>query len=75
MNRQKTDGFYEDYFDDEELDEADDDISTFDRAEFCGDKPLSRQTLERMMKMLKVPKHRWNRIATDILKEEQVKKN
>ena len=74
-NRQKTDdGFDEDYFEELGADD-DDDIPTFDGDEFCGDKPLSRQPLERMMKMLKIPAHRGNRIATGILKEEQDKKN
>ena len=70
LNSQKTDDFHEDVDDDDD----DDDIPTFDSTEFCSDKPLSRQTLERMMKMLKIPEHRWNRIAADILKEKRATK-
>ena len=52
---------------------SDDDIPEFDGAEFCGDKPLRRETLYKMMKMLKIPRHRWERIASEELKYRQVK--
>ena len=42
---------------------------TFDGAEFCGDKPLTRQTLNKMLKMLRVPEHRWNKIVDKELLE------
>ena len=44
--------------------DPDDDIPEFDGAEFCGDKLLRRETLYKMMKMLKIPvkEHRWERI-------------
>ena len=44
---------------------------TFDGAEFSGTKPKSRETLHRMMEMLKIPDHRRERIATEILKEDR----
>ena len=34
---------------------SDNDIPEFDGAEFCGDKPLRRETLYKMMKMLRIP--------------------
>ena len=40
-------------------------IPEFDGAEFCGEKPKSRETLNRMMAMLKIPEHRWESIAKD----------
>ena len=46
-------------------------IPTFDGAEFSGEKPKSRETLNRMMEMLKIPEHRWEKIATDMLKEDR----
>ena len=46
-------------------------IPTFDGDEFSGKKPKSRETLYKMMKMLKIPEHRWENIATDILKEDR----
>ena len=45
------------------------DIPTFDGSEFCGDKPLTRQTLNKMLKMLRVPENRWNKIADEELLE------
>ena len=36
---------------------SDDEIPAFDGAEFCGDKPLRRETLYKMKKMLKIPEH------------------
>ena len=49
--------------------ESDYDIPSFDGDEFCGNKSKSRETFNRMMKMLKLPKHRWDRIATAELLE------
>ena len=46
-----------------------DEIPTFDGDEFCGNKPLTRQTLYRMMKMMRIPEDRWDRIATAELLE------
>ena len=43
---------------------VDDEMPTFDGDEFCGNKPLTRQTLYRMLKMMKIPEDRWERIAT-----------
>ena len=43
------------------------DIPTFDSAEFCGKKPLSDETLIKIRKMLKIPRHR----HASILKEER----
>ena len=50
------------------------DIPTFDGAEFCGDKPLTRQTLNKMMKMLRVPEHKWNQIVDEELLERNTVK-
>ena len=50
---------------------SDDDIPEFDGAEFCGDKPLRRETLYKMMKMLKIPEHRWECIANKELEYRQ----
>ena len=50
---------------------SDDEIPTFDGAEFCSDKPLRRETLYKMMKMLKIPEHRWERISTEELEYRQ----
>ena len=52
---------------------SDDEIPEFDGAEFCGDMPLRRETLYKMMKMLKIPEHRWERIASEELEYLQVK--
>ena len=46
------------------------DIPTFDGAEFSGEKPLSDETLLKMMEMLKIPHE--NRVR--ILKEEFARK-
>ena len=46
-------------------------IPTIDGDEFSGKKPKSRETLYKMMKILKIPDHRWESIATDILKQER----
>ena len=51
--------------------ELDDDIPTFDGDEFCGNKPLTRETLNKMMKMLKIPEYRWGRIAAAELLEAE----
>ena len=40
----------------------DSEIPTFDGAEFCGEKPLSDETLLKMMEMLSVPHNRRARI-------------
>ena len=52
--------------------EDEDDIPYFDGDEFDGKIPKSRETLNKMMKMLKIPKERWDRIATA---EEQDARN
>ena len=41
-----------------------DKIPTFGGDLFYGNKPLTRQTLYRMMKMMRIPEDRWDRIAT-----------
>lgn len=46
-------------------------IPTFDGDEFSGKKSKSRDTLYRMMQMLKIPEHRWENIAADILTEDR----
>ena len=46
-------------------------IPTFDGDEFCGNKPLTRPTLNRIMKMMNMPEDRWNRIATTELLEQR----
>ena len=43
------------------------DIPTFDSAEFCGKKPLSDETLIKIRKMLKIPRHP----HASIVKEER----
>ena len=57
------------------VNEDDDDIPYFDGDEFSGKIPKSRETLNRMMKMLKIPEERWERIATGVLEEEQAKRD
>ena len=52
-------------------DDDDDVIPQFDGDEFSGKKTKSRETLYKMMKMLNILKERWDRIATDVLEEEQ----
>ena len=47
----------------------DNEIPTFDRAKFCGDKALTRQTLNKMLKMLRVPENKWNKIDDEELLE------
>ena len=46
-----------------------DEIPTFDGDEFCGNKPLTHPTLNRIMKMMKMPEDRWDQIATAELLE------
>ena len=46
------------------ISDYDDEIPTFDGAEFSGGKPLRRETIHKIMKMLKIPEHRWDRIST-----------
>ena len=48
-----------------------DEIPTFDGDEFCGNKSLTRPTLNRIMKMLKMSEDRWDRIATAELLERR----
>ena len=50
-------------------------IPTFDGNEFSGNKSLTRDTLYRMMEMLKVPEHRQDKIATEILKQDRNQKD
>jgi len=56
---------------DDDVAPASADIPTFDGAEFSGEKPLSDETLFKMMEMLKIPHE--NR--AHILKEEFARKN
>ena len=69
LNRRNSDDFSEDLH----SAAADDDIPYFDGDEFCDNKPKTRETLNKMMKLLRIPEHRWNRIATDILTEDHTK--
>ena len=46
-------------------------MPTFDGDEFCGNKPLTRLNLNRIMKMMKIPENRWDRIATAELLEQR----
>ena len=41
-------------------DDDDDEIPTFDGDEFSGDRPLTRETLNRMMKLLKIAEEKWD---------------
>ena len=50
-----------------------DEIPCFDGDEFCGNKPLTRKTLYRLMKHLKIPEEKWSKIATEELKRHDVK--
>ena len=45
-------------------------IPTFDGAEFSGNKPLTRETIYKMMKMLKIPEHRRKNIVKERLENE-----
>lgn len=56
---------------DDDVAPASADIPTFDGAEFSGEKPLSDETLFKMMEMLKIPHENRARI----LKEEFARKN
>ena len=49
------------------LSNSNDDNPMLDGAEFCGGKPLTRQTLNKMLKMLSVPEHKWNKIVDEEL--------
>ena len=49
------------------------DVPTFVGAEFCGEKPLSRVTLNKMMEMLNIPKERRERIAREEEKYQKEK--
>ena len=73
LNRQNSDDFNEDDLHARNFDD-DDDIPYFDGSEFCDNKPKTRETLKKMMKLLKIPEQRWNRIATGILEEDQAKR-
>ena len=53
----------------------DDDIATFDGDEFCGKKPKSRATIEKMMKLLKVPEYRCDKITAEMLQASNSKPN
>ena len=57
------------------VNEDDDDIPYFDGDEFSGKITKSRETLNRMMKMLKIPEERWERIATGVLEEERAERD
>ena len=60
------------FIDEEEISTVTDvDIPTFEGAEFSSTKPKSRETLHRMMEMLKIPDHRRERIATEMMKEDR----
>ena len=79
LNRRNSDDFNQDDFygggeSPSQNSNEDDTSPTIDGDEFCGNKSLTRQTIVRMMKLLKIPKQRWNRIATGILEEDQVKR-
>ena len=56
---------------DNETTTVSDEIPTFDGDEFCGNNSLTRQTLYRMMKMMKIPEDRWDRIGTAELLERR----
>ena len=46
-------------------------IPEFDGAEFMPDKLKSRETVYKMMKLLKIPEEKWESIATDFMIEER----
>ena len=50
------------------------DNPTFDGDEFCRDKPLTRETLNKMM-MLRVPEHKWYQIVDEELLERNTVKH
>ena len=45
-------------------------IPTFDGTEFCSNKPKSCEIIYKMMKMLKIPEHRWENIVKELLEDE-----
>ena len=74
LNRQNFDDFNEEDNLHSRNSGEDDDIPYFDGDEFCDNKPKTRETLNKMMKLLRIPEPRWNRIAIDILEEDQAKR-
>ena len=54
-------------------DDDDDEIPTFDGDQFCGNKLLTQQTLNRMMKLLKIPKEKWDQVAKEELQVNKSK--
>ena len=50
-----------------------DNIPYFDGDEFCGRSLKSRETLNIMMKLLRIPEHYWDCIARDVLEEEKAR--
>ena len=74
LNRRNSDDFDEDLHSRNSTAEDDDDIPYFDGDEFCDNKPKTRETLNKMMKLLKIPEHRWSRIASGILEEDRARK-
>ena len=76
LNRRNSDDSDDDgdlYSRNSTTEEEDDDIPYFDGDEFCDNKPKTVETLNKMMKMLKIPEHRWSRIASGILEEDRKK--
>ena len=53
------------------ISDDDDEIPTFDGDEFCRDRPLTRETLNRMMKLLKIPEEKWDQIAKEELQAKR----
>ena len=45
-------------------------IPIFDGNEFCSNKPKTCETIYKMMKTLKIPEHRWQSIAKELLETE-----
>ena len=78
LSRRKHDNYYSEENDfhsqNSTTTEDDDDIPYFDGDEFCDNKPKTRETLNKMMKLLKIPEHRWSRIASGILEEDRAGK-
>ena len=77
LNRRNSDDSNDgDFYSRNSTTEDDDDIPYFDGDEFCdNNKPKTLETLNKMMKMLKIPEHRWSRIASGILEEDRARKN
>ena len=59
---------------DQRIQMLNDDIPVFGGDEFCGNIPVSRETLNKITKLLRIPEHRWNQIATGILEQDETKK-